>query len=153
MNIEHYFKTYYANETQNIINRLPKHMIINLSLRFKEWWTDQERKLYTKGKRKFPLPCDRTYTVDQIPYDRSDPTTLRYPRLNRLLKEYKYLTSIEIAELLKEDPMQVRSYLFHAVRRGEIISEELRKSKTVKGQRTDVKIYYIPQNKFYGRSL
>ena len=153
MNIEQYFYKYYSDETQRIINRLPQHMIDNISNMFKEWWTNKERKLYTSGKRKSPLPCDRIYVRDQIPYDRSKPHTLRYPRLNKLLKKYRYLTSNEIAELLEEKTTTVRSYLFHAVKRGEVISEELRKSKTVKGQRTDVKIYYITQNKFYGKNL
>ena len=59
MRLEQYYQSYYSNETQNIIKKLPTEYVNMIAEKFNQWWTEIERERFKKGLRKLPLPTDQ----------------------------------------------------------------------------------------------
>ena len=118
MRLEQYYQSYYSNETQNIIKKLPTEYINMIAEKFNQWSTEIERERFKKGLRKLPLPADQGTHFGA--YLNGNQGRKDY-RIVTILNQYNSLTAKQIAKLLKEPAISVRSKLYHAVKRGEVI--------------------------------
>lgn len=142
MRLEQYYQSYYSNKTQSIIKKLPTEYINMIAEKFNEWWTEIERERFKKGLRKFPLPTDQGTHFGEYYNSNYKYHSNKDYRIVTILNQYKSLTAKEIAKLLKEPAISVRSKLYHAVKRGEVI-KLIPPSKNK--QRYNHTIYALPE--------
>lgn len=139
MMLEQYYQSYYSETTQKIINKLPTEYINMIAEKFNEWQSNVERERFKKGLRKLPLPTDQG--KDFGAYYNGNQGRKDY-RIVTILNQYNSLTAKQIAKLLKEPASSVRSKLYHAVKRGDVV--KLMPPPNTK-QRYDITIYALPE--------
>ena len=139
MRLEQYYQSYYSNKTQKIIKKLPTVYINMIAEKFNQWWTEIERERFKKGLRKLPLPADQGTHFGA--YLNGNQGRKDY-RIVTILNQYNSLTAKQIAKLLREPATSVRSKLYHAVKRGDVV--KLMPPPNTK-QRYDITIYALPE--------